>query len=141
MFQEADIDLAGFQQLDAQVAADQNFKPSRQRVSDALASLLDQAEIHRLNAVRNSTTTARVPGRLSEVEEALLTFVRDPIRTALRLGIRRLGEIGAEFLTVDEMIDVAKEAAAQCGDPGVREVIVDKLWDGLRDKEGNCWIA
>ena len=56
MFQDADIDLAGFQQLDAQVAADQNFKPSRQKVSDALASLLDQAEIHRLNAVRNSLT-------------------------------------------------------------------------------------
>ena len=35
MFQEAGIDLAGVQQLDAQVAADQNFKPSRQKVSNA----------------------------------------------------------------------------------------------------------
>ena len=139
MFQ--DVEPIRFQRLAAQVTADQDCRPSRQKVLNALGSLLDQAEIHRLNAIRNSTTTARVPGRLSEVEESLLPFVRDPIRTAVQLGIRRLGEIAAEFLTVDEMIDVAKEAAAQCGDPGVREVIVDKLWDGLRDLHGDCWVA
>jgi D-aminopeptidase len=40
-----------------------------------------------------------------------------------------------------EMADVAAEAAAECGDQGVREVIVDKAWDGVRDCEGSYWIA
>jgi hypothetical protein len=130
-----------FQRVAAQLVADQDFRPSRQKVLNAVASLLDQAEIHRLNAVRNSTTAARVPGWLSEVEEDLLPFVRDPVGTALRLGIRRLGEIAAKFMTIEEMVRVAEEAAAQCGDPGIREVIVDTLWDGLRDRNGQCWIA
>jgi hypothetical protein len=141
MFQEADIDLAGLQQLDAQMTDDQDFKPSRQKILTALSSLLDQAEVHRLTALRHRTTTTMIPGRLSELEEGLLPFVRDPIGTALRLGIRRLGEIASEFLTIDQMIDVAKEAAAQRGDPGVRSVIVDKQWDGVRDRKGDCWIA
>jgi hypothetical protein len=68
-------------------------------------------------------------------------FVRDPVGAALRLGIRRLGEIASRFMTIDEMAEVAEQAAAQCGDPGVREVIVDKQWDGLRDRNGDCWIA
>jgi hypothetical protein len=32
MFQEADIDLAGLQQLGAKMTADQDFKPSRQKI-------------------------------------------------------------------------------------------------------------
>jgi hypothetical protein len=44
-------------------------------------------------------------------------------------------------MTIDEMVEVTEEAARQSGDPGVRGVIVDKQWDGHRDKEGNCWIA
>jgi hypothetical protein len=79
MFQEADIELAGFQQLDAQVAADQNFKPSRQKVLDALASLLDQAEVHRMKSIGRIPST----GFLSELEERLLPFVLDPVGTAL----------------------------------------------------------
>jgi hypothetical protein len=141
MFQEADIDLAGLQQLDAKMTTDQDFKPSRQKILTALSSLLDQAEVHRLTALRHRTTTTRIPGRLSELEEGLLPFVHDPVGAALRLGIRRLGEIASEFLTIDQMIDVAKEAAAQRGDPGVRSVIVDKQWDGVRDRKGDCWIA
>jgi hypothetical protein len=141
MFQEADIDLAGFQQSDAQVTADQDFRPARQKVLTALSSLLDQAEVHRMKSIGRISSTVRVPGCLSEVEEGLLPFVRDPIGTALRLGIRRLGEIAAGFMTIDEMTEVTKEAAAQCGDPSVREVIVDKHWDGLRDRNGDHWIA
>jgi hypothetical protein len=143
MFQE--VEPMRFQrtapQVAAQLVADQGFRPSRQKVLNALASLLDQAEIHRLNAVRNSTTTARVPGWLSEVEEDLLPLVRDPVGGALRLGIRRPGEIASGFMTIDEMVEVAEEAARQSGDPGVQEVIVDKQWDGLCDRNGDFWIA
>jgi hypothetical protein len=57
------------------------------------------------------------------------------------LGIRRLGEIASEFMTDDQMEELLKEAAAASGDQGVREVIVDKLWGGLRDLHGDCWIA
>jgi hypothetical protein len=39
------------------------------------------------------------------------------------------------------MAELLTEAAAECGDQGVREVIVDKVWDGLRDHEGSYWIA
>jgi hypothetical protein len=141
MFQEADIDLAGFQQLDAQVTADQDFRPARQKVLTALSSLLDQAEVHRLTALRHSTTTTRIPGRLSELEEGLLPFVRDPVGTTIRLGIRRLGEIASGFMTIDEMVEVAEEAAAQGGDPGVRSLIVDKQWAGVRERNGDYWIA
>ena len=140
MFQEPKIELTGFKDF---VAADRDFTltPSCQKIINALASLLDAVEVHRNNSIGRIPSTVRVAGSLSDLEERLLPYVRDPVGTALRLGIRRLGEIAAEFLTIDEMIDVAKEAAAQCGDPGVREVIVDKVWDGLRDLHGDCWIA
>jgi hypothetical protein len=45
---------------------------------------------------------------------------------ALRLGIRRLGEIAAKFMTIDEMAEAAEEAARQSGDPGVRGVIMGR---------------
>jgi len=83
MFQEADIDLAGFQQLDAQVTADQDFRPARQKVLTALSSLLDQAEVHRMKSIGRIPSTVRVPGCLSEVDEGLLPFVRDPIAVFL----------------------------------------------------------
>jgi hypothetical protein len=57
------------------------------------------------------------------------------------LGIRRLGEIAAKFMTIDQMEELLKEAAAASGDQGVREVIADKVWDGVRDHKGNYWIA
>ena len=44
-------------------------------------------------------------------------------------------------MTIGEMVELANEAAAEFGDPGVRGVIVDKQWDGLRDRNGDCWIA
>jgi hypothetical protein len=141
MFQELDIDLPGFQRVDAQVAGDRGLKSSRQNVCTALSSLLDQAEVHRTKSIGRIPSTVRIPGRVSEVEERLLPFVRDPVGTALRLGIRRLGEIAAGFMTIDQMTDVVEKAAAECGDQGVREVIVDKAWDGLRDKVGSYWIA
>lgn len=63
-----------------------------------------------------------------------LDLVRDPVGTALRSGIRRLGEVPSRFMMIDEIVEVAEEAARQFGDPGVRGVIVDKQWDGLATK-------
>jgi hypothetical protein len=47
MFQDPDIELTGFQRLNAELTADQDFKASRQKVRNALASLLDAAERHK----------------------------------------------------------------------------------------------
>jgi hypothetical protein len=141
MFQESKIKLTGFQRLAAELTADQDFKPSCHKVLNALASLLDATELHRAKTIGRIPSTVRVPGWLSELEEGLLPFVSDPIGTALRLGIRRLGEIASEFMAIDQMEELLKEAAAASGDQGVREVIVDKMWDGLRDHKGNYWIA
>ena len=44
-------------------------------------------------------------------------------------------------MTIGEMVELANEAAPDCGDPSVRGVIIDKQWDGLRDRSGDCWIA
>jgi hypothetical protein len=63
------------------------------------------------------------------------------IRCRAGSGIRRLGEIASGLMTIDQMVDVAEEAAAECGDQGVRAVTVNKLWDGVRDHKGNYWIA
>jgi hypothetical protein len=52
-----------------------------------------------------------------------------------------MGDIAAKFMTIDQMEELLKEAAAECGDQGVTEVIVDKLWDGVRDHNGNRWIT
>ena len=93
-----------------------------------------------MKSIGRIPSTVRVPGHLSELDERLLPLVRDRVGMALRLGIRRLGEIAAKFMTIDEMAEAAEEAARQSGDPGVRGVIVDKQWDGLRDKEGN-WCS
>jgi hypothetical protein len=97
MFQELDIDLPGFQRVDAQVADDRGLKSSRQKVLTALSSLLDQAEAHRTKSIGRTPSNVQASRRLSELEEALLPFVRDPVGTALRMGIRRLGEIAAKF--------------------------------------------
>jgi hypothetical protein len=140
MFQDSDIELTGFQRIAAELTADQDFQRSRQKVLKALSALLDATELYRASIDRIPSTT-RVTGWLSDVEEAILPFVSDPVGSALRLGIRRLGEIAAQFMRIDEMADVAEQAAAECGDLGVREVIVDKAWDGVRDHEGSYWIA
>jgi hypothetical protein len=144
MFQESEIKMTDFQRLATRLGAGKAglpFSPT-QRLLHALSALLAQAEVQRINRMKSADPIpVRVPGWLSEVDEELLPFVRDPVGAALRLGIRRLGEIAAKFLTIDQMADVAEEAAAQCGDQGVREVIVDKAWDGLRDKVGSYWIA
>ena len=136
MFQEPEIELTGLQRLAIQANADQDRK-----VLNALTALLNDLEFHRTNSVDGIQATVRVPGWLSESEEGLLPYVRDPIGATLKLGIRRLGEIATKFMTIDEMTDLAEEAAAQSGDPGVRSCILDTLWDGLRDRNGNCWIA
>jgi hypothetical protein len=136
MFQEPEIELTGLQRLAIQATADQDRK-----VLNALTALLNDLEFHRTNSVDGIQATVRVPGWLSESEEGLLPYVRDPIGATLKLGIRRPGEIATKFMTIDEMTDLAEEAAAQSGDPGVRSCILDKLWDGLRDRNGNCWIA
>ena len=81
------------------------------------------------------------PGLTSAPEEQLVPFVCDPVGKALRLGIRRLGEIASGFMTIDEMVVLAEQASAEFGDPGVRGCIVDKQWDGLRDRNGKYWIA
>jgi hypothetical protein len=78
---------------------------------------------------------------MPELEERLVPFVRDPVGTALRLGIRRLGEIASGFMTIAEMVDLAEQASAKCGDPDVRGCIVDKQWDGLCDHNRDYWIA
>jgi hypothetical protein len=117
------------------------FSPA-QTLLHALSALLDQAEVQRINRAKSAgPIPGRVPGLLSEVDEELLPFIRDPVEAALRLGIRRLGKIAAKFLTIDQMAELLKEAAAECGDVGVREVIVDKAWGGLRDHKGSYWIA
>jgi hypothetical protein len=128
-------------ELAIQAIADQDFEPSKPKVLRTLTVLLNELEFHRTNSAHRIRSTVRVAGWLLEVEEDLLSFVRDPIGASLKLGIRRLGEIASEFMTIDEMTAVAEEAAAQSGDPGVRGSIVDKQWDGLRDRNGDCWIA
>jgi len=140
MFPE--IELTGFQRLAAQLSADQlPFKPSRQHLLNALATLLDVAEFHRQDVASRCTPYLRIPGLMSELEEQLVPFVRDPVGKALRLGIRRLGEIASGFMTIDEMVVLAEQASAESGDPGVRGCIVDKQWDGLHDRNGKYWIA
>ena len=140
MFPE--IELTGFQRLAAQLGADQlPFKPSRQHLLNALVSLLDVAEFRRKDAANRSTPVVRIPGLMSELEEQLVPFVLDPVGTALRLGIRRLGEIASGFMSIAEMVDLAEQASAECGDRCVRACIVDKQWDGLCDHKGNYWMA
>jgi hypothetical protein len=140
MFSE--IELTGFQRLAAQLGTDQlPFKPSRQYLLNALASLLGVAEFYRKDAANRSIPHLRIPGLIPELEEELVPFGRDPVGTTLRLGIRRLGEIASGFMTIDEMVDLAEQASAECGDPGVRGCIVDKQWDGLRDHNGDYWMA
>ena len=103
MFQELKIELTGFQRLAGELTADQDLKPFRQKVLNALSALLDATELHRAKSIGRIPSTTRVPGGLLELEEALLPFVSDPVGTALRLGIRRLGEIAAGFMTIDQM--------------------------------------
>jgi hypothetical protein len=85
-----------------------------------LVSLLGEAELRKNNAASHSTPNVTIPGGMTETDEKLLPFVRDPIETALRMGIRRLGEIASGFMTIGEMVELANEAAAEFGDPGVR---------------------
>ena len=78
MFQEPEIELTGLQRLAGELTADRDFKPSRQKVLNALASLLDATELHRAKSIGRILSTTRGPGGLLELEEALLPFVSDP---------------------------------------------------------------
>ena len=140
MSHKPETELTDFQGLAIRIA-DQDFKPSRPKVLNALTTLLNALELHRSNSAHLIQATVCVPGWLSELEEALLAFVCDPIGTALRSAIRQLGEVASKFMTIDEMLNVADEAAAKWGDPAVRGRIVNRQWDGLRDRDGDCWIA
>jgi hypothetical protein len=144
MFQESENKTTFFHWLATRLGATKDglpFPPA-QSLLHALSALLDQAEIQRIDRLNSADPIpATVPGRLSALNQELLPFARDPVGTALRLGIRRLGEIAAGFMTIDQMAELLREAASECGDQGVREVIVDKAWDGLRDHEGSYWIA
>jgi hypothetical protein len=60
------------------------------------------------------------------------------------MGIRRLGEIASGFMTIGEMVELANEAAAEFGDPGVRGLLLTSNGTGFgtvtgiagsRDKE------
>jgi hypothetical protein len=44
-------------------------------------------------------------------------------------------------MTIDQMEELLKEAPAECSGPSVQEVIVDKLWDDICDRNGDFWIA
>lgn len=144
MFQESEIKTTFFHWLATRLGATKDglpFPPA-QSLLHALSALLDQAEVQRIDRLNSADPIpVTFPGWLSAVDEQLLPFVRDPIETALRLGVRRLGEIAAGFMTIDQMAELLREAAADCGDQGVREVIIDKAWDGIRDHEGNYWYA
>lgn len=74
MSHKPEIELTDLQQLAIQATADQDFKPSRRKVLNALTALLN----HRTNSADGIQATVRVPGWLSESEEGLLPFVRDP---------------------------------------------------------------
>ena len=51
MFQESKIELTGFQRLAGELTADQDLKPSRQKVLNALGPLLDATELHRAKSI------------------------------------------------------------------------------------------
>jgi len=69
MLPETETKLTGFKEFVARLTSDQDFKPSRQKVLNALATLLNAAEFHRAKTVSRIPSTARVPGRLSELEK------------------------------------------------------------------------
>jgi hypothetical protein len=49
MFQGSETALIRFKEFAAQLTSGQDFTPSRDKVRAALASLLDEAEVHRIN--------------------------------------------------------------------------------------------
>ncbi len=67
-------------------------------------------------------------------------YVRDPIGTALRAGLRNFGKILAGIKTTSEMGELAELAAGEKNFQW-RINVIDKNWDGITDKDGNVWIA
>jgi hypothetical protein len=57
MFQESKTELTGLQRLAGELTADRDFKPSRQKVLNALASLLDATELHRAKSIGRIPST------------------------------------------------------------------------------------
>ena len=83
MAQEPEFKRTGFQRVAIQAIADQDFEPSKPKVLRSLTALLNELEFHRTNSAHRIQSTVRVPGWLSEAEEKLLPFVRDPIGASL----------------------------------------------------------
>jgi hypothetical protein len=79
-------ELTYFEGLAIRWIADQDFKPSRPKLFKALAAVLNELELHRTNSAYHTQGTVRVPGWLSETEEALLPYVRDPNRDCPKIG-------------------------------------------------------
>ncbi len=101
MFPE--IELTGLQRLAAQLGADQPpFKPSRQHLLNALVSLLDVAELYRKDAANRSTPFVRIPGLMSELDEQLVPFVRDPVGIIIHSAIIALHKIESGIIRVPD---------------------------------------
>lgn len=67
-------------------------------------------------------------------------YVRDPIGTALRAGVRNFGKILAGIKTTREMAELAEAVAGEKNFQW-RINVIDKNWDGITDKDGDVWIA
>ena len=64
----------------------------------------------------------------------------DPVRAALKLGLRDLGRIAGGTMDLEEMQYLAETVASGSGRYGRRINIIDKSWDGIRCK-GALWLA
>lgn len=76
-------------------------------------------------------------------QSMLRRMVDDPVREAVNLAIRVIGErIFRITKSIDSMLDVAERACELDSDHfGIRMTILDHKWDGIGDDTHGMWAA
>lgn len=123
------------------------MKEHTKQIGEAINIILD--EIIARDSRPNPSPLRKITGsgsklmRLDEYEKQFTEghfFIADPIGQSLRMGIREAGEILARVSGVAGLHEVV-DFLSKDDETGRKVTIVDKSWDGIKDKDGGFWTA
>jgi len=111
-------------------------------LGDALAEIFSAIEAHsESRPKRAGTMRLWKMSELADFDEKGGRWMDDPVGLALRHGVKGIGETMAETRSTDTMREIAEYAARRGGHYGTRINLADKWWNGIKDVNGDTWIA
>jgi len=111
------------------------------KLAKALSSILDAVVIEEDRRPIHGDEPSGIL-RLDQIEDETRPYLRSPIATALRVGVRDFGRVIARSMDCDQMLELLEEASGDDGYERNRKIsIADHSWDGLVDVTGHSWAT